>query len=1141
MGQPALANDYNGNCANYPNLSGGGTFDGNGNVTITDTNCTLNQAITATGIVSIEASTVTTQGITGNQIDINATTGNSTTTGNLSSSYGYIRVRGNNVKVTGTVAVSDAGNILLLAKTKLQTGAITGAPGYNVDLKANTNGGNTLFTIGGSGLTNGVNGTVTAKPLGNNPYYASTVLYITNGSSASTGGIKLSAAGNVLVTPSTGSRAGYVFLNAQNGILTMPAGIVSADGGASNGAGVIALLAKTIAFGTNGGVSANQASGVAGTLHGVLVSAETVTYKGSNGLSLSANGDGADAFNIGYVRTYPKGSVVISDTLDPVNLSIDGTVTPLAGNITYQGTGAAPLKMIADGSHTRVIVSGAILSFSSGAVTMQARGITDHQVQIENPGILSGSTTGLTFGGTGIVKIDVSAVGTGSSGGTVNINVDKATFNAPQLTVNANGPATSNGDGGTVYINSKAWTQNSTSKETITANGATLGIGNGGSISYFPGTQAVKLGTSAGDLQTIANGGGTGGNGGTININPNPGPTANITINTANAVSAVGQVATNGDGGSVTLIANPNISVTSTLTGAAITVDGNGTGKGGTIKILANGTLSLGTEAGGLSLSAQAKGTGNGGSIEIGYVTDLTVSQTGIVTVNGGPNSGSNGTGGVINFHNLGKLTVSGSLTADSIGPGKAGSITLSQGGFSAMTLTNAIISASGGCVGVNDCGSINITSPAKILADNTLFDVNGKSADGGHISIIGNSDLIDLTNSNLVASATESAGAGGFITINNNAQTIIDGALIHADGLDTGTGGQILITTGSAQPLSVSANDTRITASGGTNGDGGKVTIPYLEKLGSSTLNFFYVNTFIVASAGESVSGTNRVGGAVILNNIACKKIFTGYSWPTAYWNCVNPPTGTDGLPAQFAQTLIPSSVQALLTTNSAILYVFKNNADLTSFFNSHLLDPASGLTFDEGVQLPKISINVGVLENTVFPGTGNGPLNNKQLTEVTSHELGHAVDFAQGAGSYTTALIKDRIFLDSAGQPCQTGSAGPFNGLVDYQTNLQFCSNGGVGNVLNNPNGIYTGKTNSQIATISQPGILDLDNETFAQAFAYQDYVKTLSSIDQTGFFLTSVANGLFKKGYYDCTQVIGAQAAGKAYNRSHTYSCN
>jgi hypothetical protein len=90
----------------------------------------------------------------------------------------------------------------------------------------------------------------------------------------------------------------------------------------------------------------------------------------------------------------------------------------------------------------------------------------------------------------------------------------------------------------------------------------------------------------------------------------------------------------------------------------------------------------------------------------------------------------------------------------------------------------------------------------------------------------------------------------------------------------------------------------------------------------------------------------------------------------------------------------------------------------------------------------------------------------------------------------------------------------------------------------VLNNPNGIYTGKTNSQIAALSQPGIFGKNSEIYAQAFAYQDYVRTLSN--QTGFFLTEVANGLFQKGFYQCAQAVGASGAGVTFGPP-SYSCN
>jgi hypothetical protein len=83
----------------------------------------------------------------------------------------------------------------------------------------------------------------------------------------------------------------------------------------------------------------------------------------------------------------------------------------------------------------------------------------------------------------------------------------------------------------------------------------------------------------------------------------------------------------------------------------------------------------------------------------------------------------------------------------------------------------------------------------------------------------------------------------------------------------------------------------------------------------------------------------------------------------------------------------------------------------------------------------------------------------------------------------------------------------------------------------------GIYTSKTNSQIAAISQPGIFGKNLEIYAQAFAYQSYVILLTN--QTGYPLTETADGLLKKGFYQCAQSVGAQLAGQPYTPA--YSCN
>ncbi len=645
--------------------------------------------------------------------------------------------------------------------------------------------------------------------------------------------------------------------------------------------------------------------------------------------------------------------------------------------------------------------------------------------------------------------------------------------------------------------------------------------GNAGSINIQATRIRSDVGADPKFLATLSNG-----DGGSSSISAER-------INLAETSNKFDVSSTTAKSGNLNVLASGRLDLGSIEANA----NSGGAEPGGEIHLVGgNNAGTLGSETATVKLSARnIGGTGNGGTIEIAHLGTLRAdagTATNITVA-----AGTNGNGGIINFHDIGTITLIGSLRADGAGTGEAGSITLEQTSTNTMTLTNATISANGACDVNNDCGVININSQGKIAIEGASVLANGISdSKAGRINIIGNSGIIDLTATDVSASSSLAGnGEGGFVNVSSNFQIIVDQAKLNADGHGNGRGGQVRVTTGTSQPLSVSNPDTRISAKGGSNGEGGIVVIPSITKLGESPTNLFYVNTFIQAAAGSNVISTSSFGGSVSLNGVTCQKTFTGLGWPSAYWNCVNPgnASSTEGLPAQAAQQLIQGAYVGQLADNGAYAYVFMDNAHLSSFFHSAIPDPVSGLTFDEGLTVPKIAINVGVLESNTDSGTHN----TTQLTEISAHEHAHAIDFSGGIGAVTSGsnaygnkVQADLNFLDAAGQPCQAGGTGPFNGVIDFQTNAQFCSNGGTGNVLNNPNGIYSGKTNSQIASISQPGTLASNKELYAQAYAYQSYVQSLPNVSPLR--LTSVANQLFQKGYYQCAQALAAQAAGTAF---------
>jgi hypothetical protein len=148
-------------------------------------------------------------------------------TGAVTSSQSYILLQGDNISSTkslsagsyiqatdtivqtinieGTVksgTYNEQGGIILLwAQGNIATGAITlvstnamANEAGALDIKANEGGGNALFTINGTGQTNGINGAVTMSTTnggGTDDNFFSGGLYITNGTSSSTGGITL--------------------------------------------------------------------------------------------------------------------------------------------------------------------------------------------------------------------------------------------------------------------------------------------------------------------------------------------------------------------------------------------------------------------------------------------------------------------------------------------------------------------------------------------------------------------------------------------------------------------------------------------------------------------------------------------------------------------------------------------------------------------------------------------------------------------------------------------------------------------------------------------------------------------------------------------------------------------------------------
>jgi hypothetical protein len=820
MASPARAADYTGNCA------GISAFNGSGNVDITDTACTLSQSISASGHIHITADSISAPGkvlTSVYEIDLRAT--GDIAVGNLTTTYSYINVQGDNVNISGDVAVTTWGNILMIAQHNLATANITGAPGLNVDLKANASGANTPFIIGGTGNANGVNGTVATQPSGNLPTWASAVMYITNGTSGSLGGITIADLSKLSFAATSSARAGYLILEAWDGTINVPSGTLSADGTATSSAGTISLQAKEIDFGNNVQISVSQPAGNPGSLHGIILSAETVKYGGPSGLVLKADGDGYAQYQNGYVQLVPKTANTIYDSLDPGNLIIYGwTNAYLAGTTTYQGSGTAPLFVSANGSNSLVQTAGYPLSFSGGDVTLQSKGATNHQVLVQNNQPSTG-IVGLTFASSGIVTVD--ATGVGGNGGVIQFYVDKASIAGTNFNVKADGPASGDGDSGTIAFFTSQLMFDSGTKGSFSANAASSGTGNSSqsAITFYPGAASFSVGNDNGQIKFSAKGGSTSGNAGYIDLQ---GYGSAVTLYGAGPSAHVLDVSvpgTTGNGGQIKLTAYQGLTFDGTA--SYLKADsGSTSGDGGKIILVTSSSpITIGTgSSGSVDLSAKSNANGKGGTVDITSYSGITADSAHINV-----SAGTDKQGGTISLNaGYSSLALAGDVNADGgTGNGAGGTISLSAGGFTLPSGVNTKFVADGN--GAGRGGSITVVTHWQgitVSGDNGTFSIEAKSSgsgNGGSATLTSDS-AISLASGSLNVSAGTN-GNGGTINVTSNSILSLDGNLsLNAGAAGSGDGGTLsLSAAGFSLP---SGSNTKFVADGNGTGNGGTITV---------------------------------------------------------------------------------------------------------------------------------------------------------------------------------------------------------------------------------------------------------------------------------------------------------------------------
>jgi hypothetical protein len=545
-----LAHDANNTVYNSINING--SISATLATNIEGSNITSSVPLTSAAITSHGGGTVNLVALKGGvdvtndsgDINVVGNVGDSTTTSVYMSAGDAI---GNgNIKVSGTVSTTSANLAIvqLFAGGNISTGAITSP---DIEVLANEYGitSTSTFLLGGGGI-NGISGAVTAKNTAGGGGY----IDIENGYQTGTGNMTVTD-GDVVETGTTGN---YIGLWAHGGTLVLPGGPITAGGPESQ----VAIVGKIVDFGDGTNISSDYLAG--GSTHNVVIEADTINYAGTS--VVTANGSGQDSNDAGavFVQGYTSGTT----------------------QVQFVGASGATMSLGADGDHTYTQVYADAISFATGGVTLHSKGTTDHGVYLTDVDDTATSDNLTVASGT----LTLDASGANGAGGVVNVDVYKAVLNGTLITLNANGPMSGSGDGGTISFYADNTSIGASAVIKLTANAASAGTGNAiyadpttanpVAISFEPGTITdLYLGTAAGQVSFSANGGSAGGNGGTISASLTD--TGSFDLATAGAVSA-SALAGDSNGGWVYLDAYLK---TVANNASEVTAIGKGTGNGG--------------------------------------------------------------------------------------------------------------------------------------------------------------------------------------------------------------------------------------------------------------------------------------------------------------------------------------------------------------------------------------------------------------------------------------------------------------------------------------------------------------------------------------------------------------------------------
>ncbi len=784
----------------------------------------------------------------------------------------------------------------------------------------------------------------------------------------------------------------------------------------------------------------------------LLISHGVTLYDNSNDLTLSGN-----LVNFGDIVVNGTGNLAASNIINAnaAMISSSGVLGLTTHDLINEGAiyGANGLNINASTIFNAGTIEAQLGNINVASLnTLDVTGTNNSLFEASNGNITISTSANMNLVGSNYLSqaLDLNAsLGSiegaiGNVSGVININANSvhlATTSNDMLLGNdkVNGDPTYVNTSGDISINGE-----------VTTNGNNLAVIAFGNINIATGsTGFINTSSTAGSSGNVVMIAGLGSNitytgSNTTNGIPTPGTAIGITETVTVSLGAT----SSNSGGNIDLVTNNGLTTSSPVINTASQFTN---GNGGSVTLLAVSNGSIGGEV--ITGSANTNygiltggnGTGNNGDVTvIGTATSGTGVSLGYITTTGG-----SGTGGDVSIYTA--QPNSASLTFDSTGAFTGGTITPNLASIepASVVLNGNIITSTNSNTITIEAGT-TVASSSNLLTGNSLVLTSG-SGDFGSFSqnaqlnvgnltlnVTGNAYLTDYASSVNVNNSSVGATNTFELTMNNSVSGSINVTGLLQAGPDNGTGNVILTASGSGTIETPSSVDIVQAGSVTLNTAGGNI--------GNNTGNYMQVDTTYLSV--NTLNNGSNLGSAMLTNaNMA-----------VSYLNASS--VGNNG--ELFLSTSAGLIINGLIsaggiggsTSGMIILDVF--GGTITTQAASDILVAGSQISFQTN------GYNIGSASQSILTSTGHIYINTLNSGATTG-------------SAYVNNVSNNTVYIDAASVAANGTLQVTSNGDMVINGNLTAGTDSGLGTINLIATGSATITTNSPSDTLTA-GLVNL-----------------------------------------------------------------